>query len=215
MNSGMEAKVTVGKLTVDVGQALRNVTGVETDKEKKSFLQKILEPEEIDDSSSEVKKAEKIARKIARGESVTPQEKALLMRVDPKLAQMAELAHEQGERLKHALQQASSKTEQQNIIQQAYQMVAQVSKKNPQFGELLGEAIKSAVQDSRKKGVLREEEPIEVYDKNAEDKTEVLTEGITEQGNAAKDEFSGQDGQQALLEQFFPEDWASLMDCRG
>lgn len=215
MNSGMEAKVTVGKLTVDVGQALRNVTGVETDKEKKSFLQKILESEEIDDSSSEVKKAEKIARKIARGESVTPQEKALLMRVDPKLAQMAELAHEQGERLKHALQQASSKTEQQNIIQQAYQMVAQVSKKNPQFGELLGEAIKSAVQDSRKKGVLREEEPIEVYDKNAEDKTEVLTEGITEQGNAAKDEFSGQDGQQALLEQFFPEDWASLMDCRG
>lgn len=215
MNSGMEAKVTVGKLTVDVGQALRNVTGVETDKEKKSFLQKILEPEEIDDSSSEVKKAEKIARKIARGESVTPQEKALLMRVDPKLAQMAELAHEQGERLKHALQQASSKTEQQNIIQQAYQMVAQVSKKNPQFGELLGEAIKSAVQDSRKKGVLREEEPIEVYDKNAEDKTEVLTEGITEQGNAAKDEFPGQDEQQALLEQFFPEDWASLMDCRG
>lgn len=215
MNTGMDAKVTVGNITVDVGQVIRNVAGVETDKEKKSFLQKILETKEMDDSSSEVKKAEKIARKIARGESVTPQEKALLMRVDPKLAQMAELAHEQGERLKHALQQASSKTEQQNIIQQAYQMVAQVSKKNPQFGELLGEAIKTAVQDSRKKGILREEEPVGAYDKNAEDKAGALAGGVTEQGNLAQEELPGQDGQQALLEQFFPEEWASVMDCRG
>ncbi|MCI9527015.1 MAG: hypothetical protein HFH37_08880 [Lachnospiraceae bacterium] len=215
MNSGMDTKVTVGKVTVDVGQVLRNVTGVETDKEKKSFLQKILEPKEVDDSSSEIKKAEKIARKIARGESVTPQEKALLMRVDPKLAQMAELAHEQGERLKHSLQQASSKTEQQNIIQQAYQMVAQVSKKNPQFGELLGEAIKAAVQDSRKKGIFREEESLEVDDKNVEDKGEALPEGITKPESTAQDEFPGQDGQQALLEQFFPEEWTSIMDCKG
>lgn len=215
MNSGMDTKVTVGKVTVDVGQVLRNVTGVETDKEKKSFLQKILEPKEVDDSSSEIKKAEKIARKIARGESVTPQEKALLMRVDPKLAQMAELAHEQGERLKHSLQQASSKTEQQNIIQQAYQMVAQVSKKNPQFGELLGEAIKAAVQDSRKKGIFREEEPLEVDDKNVEDKGEALPEGITKPESTAQNEFPGQDGQQALLEQFFPEEWTSIMDCKG
>lgn len=215
MNSGMDTKVTVGKVTVDVGQVLCNVTGVETDKEKKSFLQKILEPKEVDDSSSEIKKAEKIARKIARGESVTPQEKALLMRVDPKLAQMAELAHEQGERLKHSLQQASSKTEQQNIIQQAYQMVAQVSKKNPQFGELLGEAIKAAVQDSRKKGIFREEESLEVDDKNVEDKGEALPEGITKPESTAQDEFPGQDGQQALLEQFFPEEWTSIMDCKG
>lgn len=215
MNSGMDTKVTVGKVTVDVGQVLRNVTGVETDKEKKSFLQKILEPKEVDDSSSEIKKAEKIARKIARGESVTPQEKALLMRVDPKLAQMAELAHEQGERLKHSLQQASSTTEQQNIIQQAYQMVAQVSKKNPQFGELLGEAIKAAVQDSRKKGIFREEESLEVDDKNVEDKGEALPEGITKPESTAQDEFPGQDGQQALLEQFFPEEWTSIMDCKG
>ena len=215
MNSGMDTKVTVGKVTVDVGQVLRNVTGVETDKEKKSFLQKILEPKEVDDSSSEIKKAEKIARKIARGESVTPQEKALLMRVDPKLAQMAELAHEQGERLKHSLQQASSKTEQQNIIQQAYQMVAQGSKKNPQFGELLGEAIKAAVQDSRKKGIFREEESLEVDDKNVEDKGEALPEGITKPESTAQDEFPGQDGQQALLEQFFPEEWTSIMDCKG
>lgn len=184
MESRMEAKATVGNITVDIGQVIRNLTGVETDKEKKSFLQKALEPEEIDDGTKDAKKAEKIARKIARGESVTPQEKAFLMKVDPKLAQMAELARKEGERIKHALQQASSKTEQQNIIHQAYDMVAQVSKKQPQFGALLEEAVKAAVQDSRKKGFLQEEMP-------------------------KKDE------QQILLEQFLPEECASIMDCRG
>lgn len=157
MESGMKANVTVGNVTVDVGQVIRNLTGVETDEDKKSFLQKILEPQEVDDSAKDAKKAEKIARKIARGESVTPQEKAFLMKTDPKLAQMAELARQQGERIKHALQSASSKTEQQNIIQQAYDMVAQVSKKQPQFGALLEEAVKAAIQDSKKEGVLQEE----------------------------------------------------------
>lgn len=195
MNSGVQAKVTVGNVTVDVGQVIRNVMGVETDEEKKSFLQKILELEQVDDSERDARKAQKIARKIARGEPVTPQEKAFLMKFDPKLAKMAELAYQQGERVKHALQTASSKEEQQNIIQQAYQMVAQVSKKNPQFGELLSEAIKAAVQDSRKKGLLQEEEADEVP---ADNSTEKL-----------------QDGQQTLLEQFFPEEEASLMDCRG
>lgn len=195
MNSGVEAKITVGKVTVDVGQVIRNVTGVETDEEKKSLLQKILEPETVDDGEREAKKAQKIARKIARGETVTPQEKAFLMKFDPKLAQMAELARQQGERVKHALQNASSKKEQQNIIQQAYQMVAQVSKKNPQFGELLGEAVKAAVQDSRKKGLFQEEDMDEVSRDNLMEK--------------------GQDEQQTLLEQFFPEEDASLMDCRG
>lgn len=195
MNSGVEAKITVGKVTVDVGQVIRNVTGVETDEEKKSLLQKILEPETVDDGEREAKKAQKIARKIARGETVTPQEKAFLMKFDPKLAQMAELARQQGERVKHALQNASSKKEQQNIIQQAYQMVAQVSKKNPQFGELLGEAVKAAVQDSRKKGLFQEEDMDEVSRDNLMEK--------------------GQDEQQTLLEQFFPEENASLMDCRG
>lgn len=195
MNSGVDAKVTVGKVTVDLGQVIRNVTGVETDEEKKSFLQKILEPEAVDDSEKDARKAQKIARKIARGENVTPQEKAFLMKFDPKLAQMAELAHQQGERVKHALQNASNKEEQQNIIQQAYQMVAQVSKKNPQFGELLGEAVKAAVQDSRKKGLLQEED------------TDLLSpDNPTEKAR---------DGQQELLEQFFPEEDASLMDCRG
>ncbi len=215
MNAGMDAKVTLGNVTVDVGQVIRNVTGVETDREKKSFLQKVLEPEEIDDHSNEVKKAEKIARKIARGEPVTPQEKALLMRVDPKLAQMAELAHEQGERLKHALQQASSKEEQQNLIQQAYQMVSQVSKKNPQLGELLGEAVKAAVKDSKEKGVLKEEGPIEGSQEKVSNDTEAAPDENPCREVKAEAALPEPDMQQALLEQFFPEEELSIMDFKG
>ena len=134
---------------IDVRQVIRNITGVETDENKKSVLQKLLEPKEIDESEREARKALQIAKKIARGESVTPEEKQLLMKVDPQLAQMAELARKEGERIKHALQQAKSKEEQQNIVQQAYQQVSEVSKKNPQFGMLLGEAVKAAIQDAK------------------------------------------------------------------
>ncbi len=210
MESAMKAVVTVGNVTVDVGQVIRNVTGVETDEDKKSFLQRVLEPQEVDDSERDAKKAEKIARKIARGETVTPQEKAFLMKTDPKLAQMAELARQQGERIKHALQSASSKSEQQNIIHQAYDMVAQVSKKQPQFGELLGEAVKAAVEDSKKKGFLREESG-EVFS----EKTQDGADGNLRQEVFPERDMPKKDEQQILLEQFLPEECASIMDCRG
>ena len=209
MESAMKAVVTVGNVTVDVGQVIRNVTGVETDEDKKSFLQRVLEPQEVDDSERDAKKAEKIARKIARGETVTPQEKAFLMKTDPKLAQMAELARQQGERIKHALQSASSKSEQQNIIHQAYDMVAQVSKKQPQFGELLGEAVKAAVEDSKKKGFLREESG-EV----SSEKTQDGADGNLRQEVFPERDMPKKDEQQILLEQFLPEECASIMDCR-
>lgn len=210
MEAGMKANVTVGNVTVDVGQVIRNLTGVETDEDKKSFLQKILEPQEVDDSARDAKKAEKIARKIARGESVTPQEKAFLMKTDPKLAQMAELARQQGERIKHALQNASSKTEQQNIIHQAYDMVAQVSKKQPQFGELLGEAVKAAVQDSKKKGFLGEES-----DEISGEGTLGSADENLQQDVLAGEDAGKKDKQQILLEQFLPEECTSIMECRG
>lgn len=210
MESTMKAKVTVGNVTVDVGQVIRNLKGVETEEDKKSFLQRVLEPQEVDDSERDAKKAEKIARKIARGETVTPQEKAFLMKTDPKLAQMAELARQQGERIKHALQNASTKSEQQNIIHQAYDMVAQVSKKQPQFGELLGEAVKAAVQDSKKKGVLREE-----ADEVPGERTQGGEEESLQQEVFPERAMSKKDEQQILLEQFLPEECASIMDCRG
>lgn len=187
--------------SVDLSQVIRNVTGVEQIKEKKSVLQQLLEPKEVEDSQKDVKKALEIAKRIARGAPVSPEEKRFLMQVDPKLAQMAELARQEGERIKHALSQATTKEQQQTVIQQAYQMVMQVSKKNEQFGMLLSEAVKGAVEDSKKKTfkqMLEEQESTKVWQQG--EKTGSLKTSDT---------------QQALMEQFFPDEWMSMLDCRG
>lgn len=197
-------KQTQGK-TVDLSQVIRNLTGIEQDAEKKSLIQQILEPKEVEDSQRDARKALEIARRIARGGAVSPAEKNFLMRVDPRLAQMAELARQEGQRIKHALEQASTREEQQTIVQQAYQMVTQVSKSNEQFGMLLGEAVKAAVQESQKKAPWRSELFME-------EKQE--TGDITLQQRISEKKGDLQP-QEMLLEQFFPEEWVSVMDCRG
>ncbi|MCI9532699.1 MAG: hypothetical protein HFH38_13405 [Lachnospiraceae bacterium] len=185
-----------GDITVDLGQVLRNLSGVEQDGEKKSLLQQILEPKEVEDSERDAQKALRIARRIARGDNVTPQEKAFLMRIDPKLAQMAELAKQQGERVQHALENASSKEEQQVIITQAYQQVAEFTKANPQYGELVGEAVKAAIQKAAK---------------NTSPKPQAEQIGDLE-GNSLQGQPSQQD---KLMDQFFPEDWVPMLDCQS
>lgn len=181
-------KNKAGDLTVDISQIIRNFTGAETDDNKKSVLQQLLEPKEVDKGRRDARKLLQIAKRIARGESVTPEEKELLRRMNPQLAQMAELARKEGERIRHALQQASSKEEQQTIIGQAYQQVAEMTEKNPQFGELLGEAVKAAMKDVQ-------EDP--------------AVSSKPETQNPAEDR------QEEILEQFCPMDWMSMLDCKG
>ncbi len=196
--------------SVDLSQVIRNVTGVEREQDKKSVLSQLLQPKGIDDSQRDVKKALEIARKIARGAHVSPEEKKFLMQTDPRLAQMAEMARKEGERIKQSLSQAKTKEEQQTVVQQAYQMVLQVSKKNPQFGMLLGEAVKAAVQENQKKS------PKETFvGEQTENKNDSLgTESTSENRQAGKKNVLEMEEQQNLLDQFFPEEWMSMLDCR-
>lgn len=191
--------------TIDIRQVIRNITGVETDEDKKSVLQKLLEPKEIDNSEKDARKALRIAKRIARGEAVTPEEKQFLMKVDPRLAQMAELARKEGERIKHALQQAESKEEQQNIIQQAYQQVSEVTKKNPQFGMLLGEAVKAAIQEAKEEPhVMKQDEENQIGD-----------DGQPLDKNEKKIPNPAEERQDEMMEQFYPDEWVSVLDCKG
>ncbi len=226
------AKMANGDIIVDMGQVLRNLSGVEQDKEKKSLMQQILEPKEVDDSSRDTKKALQIARKIARGEPVTPQEKDFLMRVDPKLAQMAQLAKQQGDRVKHALESASSKEEQQTVIMQAYQQVTEFTKANPQFGMLVGEAVKAAIQKAQKSASKesQSEQPATSLPAQASQDASAPTEpegrGSIDPGapqsatfSETEDAFLSQPAKQspqdALMDQFFPEEWVSMLNCQS
>jgi len=56
-------KTKHGDLVVDVGQIMRNLNGVEQEDGKKSILQKLLEPKDVDDSEKDMKKAQRIAKK--------------------------------------------------------------------------------------------------------------------------------------------------------
>lgn len=231
------AKRKTGDLTVDLSQIVRNFTGTETDNSKKSVLQKLLEPKAVDQSERDAQKILQIAKRIARGESVTPEEKELLRRLNPQLAQMADLARKEGERLRHALKQASSKEEQQTIIGQAYQHVADISKKNPQFGELLGEAVKAAIKDVQEdpavknkpdtrnaaEGENHKNHPgISSPEENAEDFSGIRSlkentenfPGIQNIEETAESKAS-EDRQEEILEQFCPTEWMSMLDCKG
>ncbi|MEY8515526.1 hypothetical protein AALC25_01105 [Lachnospiraceae bacterium 29-84] len=267
IKAGEAAKSANGTLLVDVGQVIRNLTGVEQDEAKKSLLWQVTEPKEVDDSEREAKKAMQIARRIARGEAVSPQDKAFLMRVNPQLAQMAELARQQGERIKHALQEASSKEEKQTIVLQAYEQVTEAAKMSQQFGELLGEAVKSAIQEamgepakeeepeegqaisghpakagnpkegqaisghpakqspsgSQELGKLPQEEGEELGELLQEESQEAAgTKNHLDQAGNVEDrtdteeqrELAGQ-RQEEIMGQFFPEEWASMLDCKG
>lgn len=207
------AKRRNGDLLVDVNQVIRNLTGAETDDNKKSVLQKLLEPKEVDENERDARKILQIAKRIARGESVMPEERELLRRMNPQLAQMAELARKEGERIRHALQQASSKEEQQTIVQQAYQQVAEVTKKNPQFGELLGEAVKAAIQDAREDPKAMNKPEVE---QAQEQENPGQPTGVRDNVQSGKKlPESAEDRQEEVLQQFYPEEWISVMDCKG
>ena len=61
------AKAGTGGFTVDISQIIRNFTGAETDDNKKSVLQKLLEPKEIDDSEQEAKRHCRLPRRLPEG----------------------------------------------------------------------------------------------------------------------------------------------------
>ncbi|TGY96278.1 hypothetical protein E5329_10550 [Petralouisia muris] len=213
-------KRKTGDLTVDITQVIRNITGTETDENKKSVLQKLLEPKEVDKNERDARKILQIAKRIARGESVSPEEKELLRRLNPQLAQMAELARKEGERIKHALKQASSKEEQQTIIGQAYQQVAAVMKKNPQFGELLGEAVKAAIKDVQEDPAAMNKPKVERAGGEEESANQPKDQTVMDEAQAMnplekEKSEAADDRQEEILEQFYPEEWVSMLDCKG
>ncbi len=213
-------KRKTGDLTVDITQVIRNFTGTETDENKKSVLQKLLEPKEVDKNERDARKILQIAKRIARGESVSPEEKELLRRLNPQLAQMAELARKEGERIKHALKQASSKEEQQTIIGQAYQQVAAVMKKNPQFGELLGEAVKAAIKDVQEDPAAMNKPKVERAGGEEESANQPKDQTVMDEAQAMnplekEKSEAADDRQEEILEQFYPEEWVSMLDCKG
>lgn len=86
-------------------------------------------------------KAEQLAKKLAKGERLTQEERAYLEKVNPQLLKDAEKAKEEAENLKNQLKNSKNKQAAQNIIEQASFQANAASQYNMQYANLLKEAI--------------------------------------------------------------------------
>ncbi len=103
---------------------------------------------EIENANLHYKK-EKIARRIARGERITPEERALLAKHDPELLRKAEMAARRRKDLEMRLKRAKTEREAKKIMLEARAEVQMLSK-DTAYANLLSDAY-NKVDFSRKK----------------------------------------------------------------
>jgi|GEM_PF-5820005 len=113
-------------------------------------LDRMLYQHDINKMYEEQAKIERIAKKIARGERSTEEEKELINRVDSEMLRKAEEAKQANESLKNKLRNAKSKQEAQKILVQASMEAQQIAECDPQYGNLLMESLKEAYEDYNK-----------------------------------------------------------------
>lgn len=107
-------------------------------------LQRIWDDNE---KSRERMKAESIARKIAKGNQVTAEERAFLERTNPELLKKAEEAKKAADELKSRLRSAKTKEEAKDMINQANGMVVDIGKRDVEFAGLLKEGHDSVIKE--------------------------------------------------------------------
>jgi len=89
--------------------------------------------------------ADKIAKKIARGEKLTEEEKAKIMEIDPEKLRKAEMANRRREEIESRLKNAKSEKEARDIILEAKVEARIISDKGDiKYGEYLIEAVNKA-----------------------------------------------------------------------
>lgn len=98
--------------------------------------------------------ADRIAKKIARGESLTGEERDKLTEIDPEKLEKAKRANERRKELESRLKRARSKKEAKDIILQA-KMEANIvlDKVDEKYGEYLVEAVNKAELNYKNKDI--------------------------------------------------------------
>lgn len=141
----------------------------------KNFLQtqRKLNPEldaslyalDLSKAISDTSRTDELAKKVARGEKLTNEEKAFMEKTDPEKLKKAEEANLQREELKRQLKNAKSPSHAASIISSALANVISIQKSGDTvMADLLMEGIKK--------------ETAEYYSKNPEDKSYHITESI-------------------------------------
>jgi len=115
-------------------------------------LDKVLYQQDIAKAFEKKSSVEKIAKKIARGESLTAEEMEFIRQNDPEMLRKAQMAKQEKEELERKVKSAQNKQQAQSILAQAGMAALKVAKEvDPQLGNLLMEGVKS-VQEEYTKG---------------------------------------------------------------
>lgn len=141
----------------------------------KNFLQtqRKLNPEldaslyalDLSKAISDTSRADELAKKVARGEKLTNEEKAFMEKTDPEKLKKAEEANLQREELKRQLKNAKTPSHAASIISSALANVISLQKSGDTvMADLLMEGVKK--------------ETAEYYSKNPEDKSYHITDSI-------------------------------------
>ncbi|WP_045517011.1 hypothetical protein [Clostridium sporogenes] len=134
-------------------------------------LDRMLYLDDLNKVYEEQAKVEAIARKVARGEKLTEEEKELINRVNPEMLRKAEAAKQENESLKQKLRNAKSKQEALGILSQACMGAQQITECDPQYGNLLMELIQEAHADYNKDTGIPEQ--TRQYEKNQQYKNKL------------------------------------------
>ncbi|NOH17184.1 hypothetical protein [Clostridium cochlearium] len=121
------------------------------------ILDRVLYQNDINKMFEEQAKIEKIAKKIARGENLSKEERELISEADPEMLRKAEMAKQENEALKRSLKNAKSKQQAQRILAEACIKAQLVSKVDPQYSDLLMDTIQELHEDFNKTNTLYDE----------------------------------------------------------
>ena len=135
-------------------QSNKNNIKVESKESAASVLQKKIYDDLV---------ADKIARKIARGEILTEEEKETIRRVDPEKLRKAEMTNKRREKIEKKLRNAKNRKEAKAILTEAKMEASLAADRSDLvYGGLLTEAVKKAESDYYEKNnknfsILKEE----------------------------------------------------------
>lgn len=136
-----------------------------TEQKPKSEIQIMLEQraKDIEDTNIHYKK-DGIARRIARGDEISPEDRAFLAKHDPDLLRKADMAARKGKELERRLKNAKTEREARAITTEASIEIQQAFKNNDEvYADLLSEAYREvSLNRKQKKADSPEENKLDI-----------------------------------------------------
>ncbi len=117
------------------------------ERKKNPELDKMMYDKELAEIQQNHRRTEQLAKKIATGKEITPEEREFLEKNNPEMIKRAEDAKRQAEQLKEKLKNASSKQEAQALIMNSMDRISKIAKYEEVTADIFRSAFSEVVKD--------------------------------------------------------------------